>query len=168
VTPLGALGRGLFAGLAGTTAMTACQELVGRLRSGTGGTSPHARPSADGDPWEEAPAPAQVAKRLVEGLFQREVGPEHIRRLTNATHWTYGTAWGGVYGLLQGTMRANALPHGLVFGTGVWVMSYVQLVPMGLYEPPWRYPARTLAKDLSYHLVYGLGVARTFHALADR
>lgn len=36
---------------------------------------------------------------------------------------------------------------------------------MGIYEPPWTYPATTAAKDLSYHLVYGLGVAAAFGAL---
>jgi hypothetical protein len=168
ITPLGALGRGVIAGLAGTAAMTVWQELLARLRSresraGTGG-----QPTEETDPWQNAPAPAQVAKRLVEGLFQRSVGPEHIGLLTNVTHWAYGTAWGGAYGLVQGTLRVNALAHGLVFGTGVWVISYVELVPMGIYEPPWTYPARALAKDLSYHLVYGLGAAKAFEALAKR
>jgi hypothetical protein len=168
ITPLGALGRGVLAGFAGTAAMTAWQELLARLRSSDRVTNGGGQASGGKDPWEGAPAPAQVAKRLIDGLFQRDVGPEYIGLLTNATHWAYGTAWGGAYGLLQGTLRANPLAHGLGFGTGVWVMSYVQLVPMGLYEPPWRYPVRTLAKDLSYHLVYGVGVARAFHALAKR
>jgi hypothetical protein len=30
---------------------------------------------------------------------------------------------------------------------------------MGLYEPPWEYPAKTLARELSYHVVYGVGTA---------
>ncbi len=140
MTPLGALGRGLLAGVAGTAAMTVWQELLGRLRSHDSTTSGDGRPSEESDAWEGAPAPAQVAKRLLAGLFQREVGPEHIGLLTNVTHWTYGTAWGGAYGLLEGTLPAHPLAHGLVFGTGVWAMSYVQLVPMGLYEPPWKYP----------------------------
>lgn len=38
-------------------------------------------------------------------------------------------------------------------------------MPMGLYEPPWAYPAKTVAKDLSYHLVYGVGVAAAFDTL---
>ena len=47
-------------------------------------------------------------------------------------------------------------------------MSYAQLVPMGIYEPPWRYPVRELATDLSYHLVYGSAVAEAFGALNGR
>ena len=44
-------------------------------------------------------------------------------------------------------------------------MSYVELVPMGLYEPPWKYPAKSLAKDLSYHLVYGVALAGAYKLL---
>jgi len=67
--------------------------------------------------------------------------------------------------LVQGTVRANPLLHGILFGTSVWGMSYAQLVPMGIYEPPWSSAAKTVAKDLSYHLVYGLGVAAAFDTL---
>ncbi len=162
-TPLGALGRGVLAGAAGTAAMTAWQELSSRLLSGGGSSG--GEDGRDEDPWASAPAPAKVAKRVIEGVFRREIGPERIGLLSNVAHWGYGTAWGAVYSLLQGTLQANPLAHGLAFGTGVWAMSYVQLVPMGLYEPPWEYPAKSLAKDLSYHLVYGIGVAVVFQAL---
>jgi hypothetical protein len=154
MTPLGALGRGLLAGIAGTAAMTAYQELL----------------SDDGDPkepsWEDAPAPAKVARRVLKGVFHEDVSADKIRLLTNVVHWAYGTAWGGVYGLVQGTVRANPLLHGGLFGTSVWSLSYAQLVPMGIYEPPWSYPAKTVAKDLSYHLVYRLGVAAAFDTLS--
>lgn len=163
-TPMGAVARGIAAGLVGTAIMTAWQEIVGRLTS-SGSEDSGGGDDGQDDPWESAPAPAVVGKRLVEGLFRTEVPAERIGLLTNAVHWTYGTGWGVVYGLIQGTIRANPVAQGLAFGTGVWAMSYVQLVPMGLYEPPWAYPARTLAKDLSYHLAYGLGVATGYRAL---
>jgi hypothetical protein len=47
-------------------------------------------------------------------------------------------------------------------------MSYVQLVPMGLYKPPWKYPPKDLAMDLSSHLVYGVAVAGTYRVLDRR
>jgi hypothetical protein len=62
-------------------------------------------------------------------------------------------------------VRANPLLSGVLFGASVWGLSYAQLVPMGVYEPPWEYPATTVAKDLSYHLVYGLGVAAAYKGL---
>lgn len=97
-TPLGAIGRGLFAGAVGTAAMTAWQALASKLRE-AGGSPTGSAGSGEGqeDPWEDASAPAKVAKR----------------------------------------------------GACVWASSYAQLVPMGLYEPPWKYPPQTLALDLS-------------------
>ncbi len=166
MTPLGAVARGVVAGAVGTAAMTAWQKLSARLQQ----SSPE-DPDADSqgsDPWESAPAPAQVAKRLIEGLFQREVGADKIPMLTHVTHWGYGTVWGAVYGLVHGSIGGRPLRQGVVFGTGVWALSYVELVPMGLYEPPWRYPPRELALDLSYHLVYGAGVATAYASMDGR
>lgn len=81
-------------------------------------------------------------------------------------HWGYGTSWGAVYGLIASSARdAPTLGAGAAFGTVVWVMSYVQLVPMGLYAPPWKTPPKELALDLSYHLVYGAGVASAYRLL---
>jgi len=78
VTPLGAFGRGLVAGAVGTAAMTAWQKLSARLQQSSSADSDG--DSQGNDPWESAPAPAQVAKRLIEGVFQREVGAEKIPR----------------------------------------------------------------------------------------
>jgi hypothetical protein len=47
----------------------------------------------------------------------------------------------------------------LAFGTATWGLAYASLTPLGIYEAPWRYPAKTLGIDFSYHLVYGVGVA---------
>ena len=165
VTPLGAVARGLLAGAAGTAAMTGWQELAAKLQSSGdegGGSSEPPK-----DPWEEAPAPAIVAKRVSEGVFHEDVPAEKIELLTNVTHWGYGTTWGAGYGLVAGTVGRSTLRGGLAFGTGVWLASYAQLVPMGLYEPPWKYPPKELALDLSYHLVYGAATALAY-GLIDR
>jgi uncharacterized membrane protein YagU involved in acid resistance len=87
--------------------------------------------------------------------------PEQIPLLTNAVHWSYGSSLGVAYAFLPIPRGAGSVTRGIVFGTIVWAASYVELVPLGIYEPPWHYPARTLAKDIGYHLVYGLGVAAT-------
>lgn len=145
--------------------MTAHQELASRLRASRPSNGSSEDQQAH-DPWDDAPAPAVVAKRVLEGVFSREVPPERIARLTNAMHWAYGTAWGAVYGLVEGTFHINPLLLGPAFGGGVWASSYAQLVPMGLYQPPWKYPAKTLANDLGYHATYGLGVAAGYALLA--
>lgn len=165
-TLLGALVRGLAAGAIGTAAMTAHQEIVAKLRdSDSSGT---ADGEAQQDPWQSAPAPAKVAKRVIEGVFQARVSPDKIGLLSNAMHWGYGTFWGAVYGLLQETVGGEPQVMGPLFGSGVWASSYVQLVPMGLYQPPWTYSPKMLANDLGYHLTYGVGVAFAYTAIDGR
>jgi hypothetical protein len=160
-SPIGALARGLVAGAVGTAAMTGYQALVARARSG--GDDDGQQESRD--PWEEAPAPAKVARRLIEGLLRREVPPERIGLLSTVTHWAYGTMSGAVYGLVEGSKRPRPLLDGLVFGTGVWALSYATLVPMGIYDPPTDYPPSELAIDWSYHAVYGAAVAAAYRAI---
>ena len=158
-----------MAGAIGTAVMTAAQTLASKARGSGGDEEEGAETGASAeqrDPWEQAPAPAKVARKILEAVFACEVPPDKIGLLTNAVHWGYGTSWGALYGLLQRGRRVSPVRSGLVFGTAVWAVSYVTLVPMGIYRPPWRYPPGELALDLSYHLAYGAGVGAGF-ALID-
>jgi hypothetical protein len=150
------LARGLAAGIAGTAAMTAYQLAVAKARGNPLGTPvPHR--------WADAPAPAQVAKRAAEAVGQgRRFTREDVPALTNAMHWLYGISWGGAYGLIGGR---EPIMSGVALGTGIWAASYAELVPLGIYEPPWKVPPEELALDLSYHLVFGITVSGVFAAL---
>jgi hypothetical protein len=169
-TALGALARGAIAGVAGTAMMTACQTLSARLlASGCGDSDGDSGGDAGTDAWEQAPAPAKVAERIVEGVFQRTLPARRIDLATSVMHWSYGTSCGLVYGALSAsTPTAGGPRRGMAFGAGVWLMSYVELVPLGLYGPPWKEPLKELAMDLSYHLAYGLGVGTTYRLLDRR
>jgi hypothetical protein len=165
ITPVGAVACGIAAGVVGTACMTAVQEVMARRRRAHAST---AAENGHADPWAKAPAPAQLARRVVEGVLQREVPAERIPLLTNAVHWGYGTAMGGLYGLVEGSLRPQPAVHGPIFGLGVWASSYASLVPLGLYEPPWHYKPSSIAKDISYHLAYGSGVAAGYALLRTR
>jgi hypothetical protein len=144
--------------------MTGWQTLLPRLR-GSGGGGGNEAPQDPEERWRQASAPARAA-RIVLRAAGIDPPPSWIPFLTNATHWGYGTAWGGVYGLLARKRGgSHPVPEGLGFGLGVWAASYAQLVPLGVYSPPWEYDAATLAADASYHVVYGVGVAGAFAAL---
>ncbi len=141
-TPLGALARGAAAGVAGTAVMTAAQTAYMKA---TGG--------------EASSTPAEVAKRIVEGVLHREVPEERMDLLNNAMHWFYGTSWGTIYGLAAGSRAPDsALRSGLGFGFVVWGASLVQLPAMKLAPPIWETPPATIAPDLGFHLAYGAGV----------
>jgi hypothetical protein len=165
MTPLGAVARGLVAGAAGTVAMDAL--LYARYRRGHGDEAFEPWESSSGlDSWEQAPAPAQVGKRLVEGLFDRKLSPQRARLVNNITHWAYGILGGVQYGIVAGSLPTPRIRYGLPFGAGVWAAGYVVLPAAKLYQPIWDYDRVTLTKDLSAHLVYGLGTATTLRLLA--
>jgi hypothetical protein len=49
----------------------------------------------------------------------------------------------------------------------VWTGDYVVLPLMKIYKPIWRYDVRTLADDLSAHLVFGIATAAAFRLLSS-
>ena len=166
-TPLGAIVGGLVAGAIGTAAMDTF--LFARYRRG-GGESEFSdwELSAGVSNWDEAPAPAHVGKRLIEGLFGVKLAPEHARLVNNVMHWAYGIANGAQYGVVAGTLRRPHIWYGLPFGATVWLGDYVLLPAMKLYKPIWEYDAKTLGNDLSAHLVYGLGTATAMQLLSRK
>ncbi len=93
-------GKGLFAGLAGTAAMTVSSTLEMKLSG---------RPASQ--------TPAEAAEKVLD-VEPEDEGSE--ARFSNLVHWGYGTAWGGVRGLLASTglpgPAATAAHLGLVWG----------------------------------------------------
>lgn len=165
-SPLGTVLRGVAAGAVGTLAM----DLVwyARYRRGGGEDSfVDWEFSASTKSWEDAGAPAQVGKRVMEGLLQRELPDEAAAMTNNAAHWATGLGWGALYGLVAGSaVRAPSPAAGAALGAAAFATSYAVLPAAKLYRPIWEYDVKTLAKDLTGHLVFGLGTAALFRSLA--
>lgn len=149
---------GAGAGIAGAIAKDGLQKIV-TAASGDEG-SEGGSPSS----WEEASAPAKVGRRVIQGVFQRDVPFEQHDKVMWGTHLGYGAAWGAMYGVVEASVKPRSMTHGLLLGAIVWSSAYVILPAARLYKPIWKYPPKTLAKDLSYHLVYGVAVALAFSA----
>ncbi|HEY8325962.1 MAG TPA: hypothetical protein VIG77_15795 [Ktedonobacterales bacterium] len=168
MTPIGAVARGALSGVAGTAVM----DLVGYLRFRSGGGD---QPLLDYEfspglkEWEQAPAPGQIGKRLFEGMLQRPLPERYAALTSDLTHWSYGAAWGSLFGLVIGSTALARGPRalaGLPFGAAVFGAAYVILPLARLYKPIWEYDKPTLAKDLSSHLVYGAGASSLFALLS--
>ena len=160
---LAAIGRGVQASALGTLAMDGL--LYRRYHDGGGQSAFLAWESSDGlDTWDNAPAPALVARRLLQSVTGRDVPPRYARLLNNATHWGFGLAAGAGYGLLLGS-RTPRVWYGLPFGAAVWANGYVVLPLLGAYEPIWKYDLKTLEQDLTAHLVFGTATAAAFPVL---
>ena len=141
-----AVGKGLFAGAAGTAAMTLSSTTEMKLRG---------RPASS--------APADAAAKL---LGVEPKGEKEKARFSNLVHWGYGISWGAVRGLigvvgLEG-MRAQAAHFG-----AVWSTEQAMLPALGVAPPFWEWGAKEVAIDAFHHLVYvsATGIAYT---LLDR
>jgi hypothetical protein len=167
VSALGSIIRGAAASAPGTLAMDA--SLYRRYRHDGGNAAFPGWESSQGlVSWESAPAPALVAKRLLEGVVKHEISPRYARLLNNATHWGFGLVAGAAYGLLLGSRRRPKVWYGLPFGAAVWASGYVVLPQLGVYKPIWKYDLETLRRDLSAHLVFGTATAAAFRLLARK
>lgn len=144
-TTLAAARRGVLAGVAGTAVMTAAQTAYYKM---TGS--------------ESSSVPAEVGKRIIRGVLQREVSDERTDALNNVMHGLYGTSWGVLYGL-----AARRPTAGIWFGLGVWAASLVELPAMKLSPPIWEMAPSSIAPDVGFHLLYGTAVAATHRVLSD-
>jgi hypothetical protein len=163
LTPLAAVVTGLLAGAVGTVCLDAVQYLKYRRAGGT--EAPLAWEFAPIDSWETAPAPGQVAKRLIEGFTQSKLPDRSAWPISTAAHWAYGSAAGAAYGVLAGSLPTPHPRYGLPFGAALFANDYIALPAAGLYKPILEYDAKTLAWDLSGHLAFGAGTAATFWLL---
>lgn len=141
-----AVGRGLVAGLVGTSAMTVSSSVEARLRD---------RGSSD--------TPAQAVATV---LGVDEFADDTAKARTNQlAHWGYGTSLGAVRGLLDavglGRNLADALFHGIVWGTEKVLMPALDLAP-----PVTRWGAAEIATDLTHHSVYSLTTNATYRLLS--
>jgi len=170
-TPIAALTKGALAGIAGTLAMDLLWYQ--RYRRDGGKDAFYDWEFSSGiTNYEQAAAPAQVGKRLVEGYLQTELPDSSARPMNNVVHWATGTLWGALHGLLATSVPAESggprpgASLGLATGVSAWGASYAMLAPAKLYKPIWEYPPPVLWKDLSAHLLYGLGTGAAFRALS--
>jgi len=141
-----AFGKGIFAGVAGTAAMTASSTIEMKLRN-RGASS----------------APADAAAKV---LGVEPVDEEAQARFSNLVHWGYGTAWGGVRGLiaaagLPGT-RATAVHLGLIWGSEQVMLPALEVAP-----PLTEWGAKEIAVDGLHHLVYAAATGAAY-SLLDR
>jgi hypothetical protein len=136
-----AVGRGLFAGLIGTAAMTVVQLVEMKLT----GRAP-------------STAPADAAAKVL-GLEPR--GPAERTRFSNLVHVGYGTGWGAVRGLLGITGLAPWLATVLHFVL-VWGTALALLPALGVAPPVRTWGPKSIVLDAAYHVVYAVVTGLTY------
>jgi len=141
-----AVGRGLFAGAAGTAAMTLSSTLEMKLREREGST-----------------APADAAAKVL-GIQPRN--PAGKARFSNVVHWAYGTGWGAARGVIGAAGLSGPAATGAHFAA-IWPSALVMLPATGVAPPPWKWGAAELGVDALHHLVYVTATSVAYAALDD-
>jgi hypothetical protein len=140
------VGKGLFAGAAGTAAMTISSTLEMKVRG---------RPASS--------APAEAAAKVL-GVEPR--GEEERARFSNLVHWGYGTAWGVVRGIV-GAAGLEGPGAAAVHLGAVWGSEQVMLPALGVAPPFWKWGTKEVVIDAFHHLVYA-GATSLAYAYLDR
>ena len=159
LTPLAAVAGGLLAGTVGTLAM----DLLwyGRYRRGGGARAGEVGVLRRCEDVGAGARPRHRRETAVRGAVPAGASGGAGALVNNLTHWGYGIASGATYAVVAGSLAVPRLAYGLPFGAGVWLAA-TSCFGGQLYAPIWEYDGKTLAKDLSAHLVYGLGTALAF------
>jgi hypothetical protein len=139
------IGRGLVAGAIGTAAMTV-SSTIEQKRRGRGAST--------------APADAATKVLGIEGFC--DDGAKS--RFSNVVHWSYGTGWGAVRGLLDAAgLRPPAAT--LAHGVALWGSEQVMLPTLGVAAPPWEWGAVEVGIDALHHTVYTIATSVAYEAL---
>ena len=139
-------GKGLFAGVAGTAAMTVSSTLEMKLSG---------RPASQ--------TPAEAAEKVLQVEPESE---DKEARFSNLVHWGYGTGWGGVRGLLASTGLPGPVATLAHLGL-VWGGEQVILPALGVSAPVFKYGGKATATDLLHHTVYATATGLAY-AYLDR
>ena len=138
------VGKGLFAGLLGTAAMTVSSTAEMKIR---------------GRPASNAPA---VAAGKVLGVEPKDEAGE--ARFSTLVHWGYGTAWGAARGLIGAAGLRGPAATAAHLGA-VWGSEQIMLPALGVAPPFWTWGAKEVGIDAFHHLVYAAATSAAYAAL---
>jgi hypothetical protein len=138
------VGKGLFAGLLGTVAMTISSTAEMKIR---------------GRPASNAPA---VAAGKVLGVEPKD--EEGEARFSTLVHWGYGTGWGVVRGLVGTAGLEGPAAAAAHFGA-VWGAEQVMLPALNVAPPFWTWGAKEVGIDAFHHLVYATATSVAYSVL---
>jgi hypothetical protein len=143
--------------------------LYGQYRKGGGPMGPlQWEFSAGVDNWGTASSPGLTGKLLLQKILGHEAPDRWARSTQNIVHWSTGVGWCSLFATVAIVSKGAPWTWGLAFGSTVWLASYVVLPFTKIYQPIWKYDAKTLMEDLGAHLVYGVTSAAVLGGLARR
>jgi ATP-dependent protease HslVU (ClpYQ) peptidase subunit len=141
-----ALGVGVLAGLAGTTAITLSQLIEMRLTN---------RPPSK--------APVKAVSKV---LDMKPTKKRKKEKVAQEIHWTYGTAWGMARGLITLTglkgWPATLAHFAAITSTAMTLLPKLEIAPPVTEQDP-----KTIAIDTLHHAVYAVAAGLAYDAITQ-
>ena len=164
-SPLEVAMKGSVAGLIGTAVITVAMKGTPVIMQRLGVSppepkTPEAKEKAAGEPTEK------LAEKVSTGVFEQPIEEDTREAAGQVIHWSYGAAWGALYGIVQSSFRWPSLVHGTIFGGVVGAVASTLVPAMRLTPPPTQQPMPANAMMMVYHLLYGWVTALTFQLLS--
>lgn len=141
-----AIGRGMLAGAAGTVAITASQLIEMKI---------------EGRPPSTTPADA-ASKAL-------EIKPETSedkQQFSQQVHWTYGTLWGVMRGLLS-LFNVKGLPATAIHWVAITGTAMTIEPSLDVAKPVTQWSAKQIATTCLHHAVYAVAAGLVFDAIDE-
>ncbi len=107
----------------------------------------------------------QFAVKVGAGLFDRDISGR-AKLAGKLVHLGYGSLWGGLFGLIEGSLRLVWVVAGTAYGFALWLIGPALLVPaMRVMLWPKQLGAKRSLLLVAAHLVYGLSLAAAYSLL---
>ena len=140
----GAIGKGLLAGLAATTAITISQMIEMKI---TG----------------RKPSDATL-KVATETTGVKPANEAQKEKVSQEVHWAYGTSWGIARGII-GLAGLKGAPAALLHFAAIWGTSLVMLPSYKVSPPINEEEPQAVAIDAMHHAVYAIAATLAYDAL---
>jgi hypothetical protein len=145
--------RSIFAGAAGTAALTVAYAIERRARRGRRGPLD----------YDDSLVPGQIVASV---MHLPHVTAREDHELGLLLRWGYGSAFGLWHGVLR---RAVGEPRASAAFGGTLMSATLTLFPLlGHTPPPWRWPADVMATSIGTHVAYVAAVAAVDDGLRRR
>ena len=108
-----------------------------------------------------------LAERILRALGRDPSDEKVVERVAQAIDWTFGTANGALYGLLDATIPVFHRSWGAPLVLALIAFDEFGLAAIGLAQPPGRYPAATHVRSVVNHLAYGAMLTVAYRGLLN-
>lgn len=106
-------------------------------------------------------APVEAVEKA---LGVRPTSEQARERFSTVVHWSYGTGWGAMRGLI-GVAGIAGLPAAALHFALVWGAELAMLPALDVAPPPWEWGSEELAVDMLHHGVYATTTSLLYAAL---